>query len=204
MKRLCFMFLCFFSLLLIVASCDDDKSEDDNTIVDATLTEDLQFLHEEEKLARDVYLKLYEEWNLVIHNNIASSEQTHMNSVKSLIASLGIEDSVKDETVGVFVDSELKDLFTSLVETGKESENAALRVGAIIEDLDIKDIQEMKSHTSNQTVLQVYDSLQCGSRNHLRSYTSALKSNGADYSPQFISQSDFDAIISSASETCGQ
>ena len=37
----------------------------------------LKLMREEEKLARDVYMVLYEQWNLPIFSNIANSEQAH-------------------------------------------------------------------------------------------------------------------------------
>ena len=42
-------------------------------------------MRQEEKLARDVYLILYEKWGLVIFSNIANSEQSHMNAIKTLL-----------------------------------------------------------------------------------------------------------------------
>ena len=42
-------------------------------------------MREEEKLARDVYLTLYDIWGTPAFNNIASSEQTHMDAVLMLI-----------------------------------------------------------------------------------------------------------------------
>ena len=39
---------------------------------------------EEEKLAHDVYLKLYEKWGISIFSNIAVSEQNHIDEVKGI------------------------------------------------------------------------------------------------------------------------
>lgn len=43
---------------------------------------DLIFLREEEKVARDSYLAMYEVHGTNIFNNIASAEQTHTDTVK--------------------------------------------------------------------------------------------------------------------------
>lgn len=151
--------------------------------VAASLSEDLQFLREEEKLARDVYLTLYDQWQLMPHKNIASSEQTHTDRVKAMLTSLTVADPVADDTVGAFVNAELGKLYTDLVATGKQSEVASLEVGATIEDLDIRDIEQMKGRTTDANVLAMYESLQCGSRNHLRAYTSQLTTRGVTYTP---------------------
>ncbi|MDC7124090.1 MAG: DUF2202 domain-containing protein [Spirochaetales bacterium] len=47
--------------------------------------ENLIFMAEEEKLARDVYLGLYDKWNLPVFKNIANSEQMHMDAVTFLL-----------------------------------------------------------------------------------------------------------------------
>lgn len=172
------------------------------SVATSSLEDDLTFLREEEKLARDVYLTLYDQWQLMPHKNIASSEQTHTDRVKDMLASFGFADPVKDDTVGVFVNTDLAKLYTDLTQAGKQSEVESLKVGATIEDLDIRDIEVMKARTSDANVLAMYDALQCGSRNHLRSFNSQLVSKGASYSPQYISQAEFDAIVGSANEKC--
>jgi len=47
--------------------------------------ENLAFMREEEKLARDVYLYLFEFWGQLIFENIAAGEQQHMDAVWSLM-----------------------------------------------------------------------------------------------------------------------
>ena len=56
-------------------------------------------------------------------------------------------------------------------------------------------------YTDNEDIQTVYQNLQKGSRNHLRSFISLLEANGLTYVPQFLSQGEFDSIISSARET---
>ena len=41
----------------------------------------LSFMREEEKLARDVYITLYNKWGVNIFTNISNSEQTHMDAI---------------------------------------------------------------------------------------------------------------------------
>ncbi len=52
---------------------------------------DILYLREEEKLARDVYLKLAERWQLPIFENIARAEQRHMDLVLQVIEVYGID-----------------------------------------------------------------------------------------------------------------
>jgi hypothetical protein len=157
------------------------------------------YMREEEKLAHDAYLTLYEKWNLRIFNNIARSEQTHMDAVKTLIDTYGIEDPALNET-GVFTNSELQGLYYTLVDRGNNSLQYALEVGAAIEELDILDLKGYIAETDKADLTVVYENLMKGSRNHLRAFVSTLERRGFEYTPQYLNQTEYDAIISSPIE----
>jgi hypothetical protein len=172
--------------------------------IDDAVAQDLQFVREEEKLARDVYLKLYDRWQLMQHKNIATSEQTHMDRVADTLAAFNVEDPVQSgAAIGAFKNATLGKLYTDLTTAGNESEVAALRVGVTIEDLDIRDIEAMTDRTDNIAILSMYSALQCGSRNHLRAFTSQLALRGETYTPQYLGATDFDAILAAPKEKCG-
>jgi hypothetical protein len=157
------------------------------------------YMREEEKLAHDAYLKLYEQWNLPIFDNIARSEQTHTDAVKTLIDKYGLVDPATT-TIGTFSNPELQALYDSLVNTGSASLQSALEVGAAIEEIDILDLQEHIAETDNEDIKLVYENLMKGSRNHLRAFVSTLERQGYDYTPQYLSQDEYTAIISSPIE----
>ena len=160
----------------------------------------LKLMREEEKLARDVYMVLYNEWNLPIFNNIANSEQTHTDAVKTLLDIYHIEDPVSTDEPGVFANQELQTLYDDLVNQGSASLLEALIVGATVEDLDIFDLNELIAQTENQDILLVYNNLVKGSRNHMRSFIEQIENNDGTYTAQFIEQSELDEIISSSQE----
>jgi hypothetical protein len=165
----------------------------------------LLYMREEEKLAHDVYLTLYEKWGLPIFRNIASSEQTHTEAVKSLLDRYGLEDPAEGNGVGVFTDPALQTLYDQLVNTGDASLAAALRVGATIEEIDILDLEARLTQTDNRDITLVYDNLTSGSRNHLRSFVSTLERQaGEDYQPQYLDQASYDAIVSTGIERGGR
>ncbi|MBN1762172.1 MAG: DUF2202 domain-containing protein [Methanomicrobia archaeon] len=157
------------------------------------------YMREEEKLAHDVYLTLYEQWNLPIFNNIARSEQTHTDAVKTLIDKYGLVDPAT-ATIGSFSNPELQALYENLVNDGSISLQDALNVGAAVEEIDILDLQEYLAETDNEDITLVYENLMKGSRNHLRAFVSTLERQGYDYTPQYLSQEEFDAIVSSPLE----
>ncbi|MCA6450768.1 MAG: DUF2202 domain-containing protein [Chitinophagaceae bacterium] len=159
----------------------------------------LLFTREEEKLARDVYVALYQKWGANIFSNINSSEQTHMDAVKLLLDRYTLTDPAG--TPGVFANTNLQSLYSELVRQGEKSLLDAYKVGATIEDLDIYDIEQSIQGIDNKDILLVYASLVKASRNHLRSYYRNIIAIGGSYSPQYISKSQFDSIINSPMET---
>jgi hypothetical protein len=161
----------------------------------------LVLMREEEKLARDVYTTLYEIWGQRIFTNIARSEQTHTDSVKQLLDKYKIADPVTNDTVGVFTNPDLQDLYDSLVDRGRTSLLDALIVGATVEDLDIYDLNKLSAQTDNEDILLVYANLTKGSRNHLRSFTSLIERNGGAYKAQYLTVTEVDDILNTSRET---
>ena len=170
----------------------------DTNLTDAEKA-DLLHMREEEKLARDVYLTLYDKWGAQVFSNIARSEQMHMDAVGTLLQTYGLEDPVAQtgDKRGVFSDPKLQDLYNQLVEKGSTSLVDALTVGATIEDLDIKDLDEAIARTTHADIQTVYDRLRTGSYHHMKAFVSNLQANGADYSPQFISVEEYQHILES-------
>jgi len=162
----------------------------------------LLHMREEEKLARDVYLTLYNKWKLPIFLNIARSEQRHMDAIKYLLEKYGLKDPIakNEDKIGYFSNPEFQKLYKDLVNQGSKSLIDALKVGALIEELDIKDLKDHISKTDNKDIAFVFQNLMKGSRNHLRAFVRVLYSFGGNYSPKYISQQEFETIINSPME----
>lgn len=155
-------------------------------------------MREEELLARDIYLALGDRWGTKVFANISSAEQTHTDAVKALLDRYAIADPAADHTSGTFTDPELQSLYSSLLADGSRSLVDALTVGATVEELDLADLAARASDIAD--IAWVYTNLERGSRNHLRAFVRQLGRNGADFTPSYIAQSDFDSIISSDTE----
>ena len=160
-------------------------------------------MREEEKLARDVYIKMYEKWHHKVFNNISKSEQKHMDAILCLINKYELSDPVGDNDIGEFENNDLQELYYTLVDVGNQSLVSALTVGATIEDLDIYDLMELSQDVNNQDILAVFNDLAKGSRNHMRAFYGQLVNMGESYTPQYISQELFDSIINSEMERGG-
>ena len=161
----------------------------------------LLFMREEEQLAHDVYAALQPKYAQPIFGNIAASETTHAGAVATLLARHGIADPMAGKAPGTFASPAFGALHDALVAAGGAGLLEALKVGVEIEELDIRDIEAQKVDVDNADILTVYDQLLKGSRNHLRSFMSVLVRQGGSYSPKYVTQAAFDAIVGSAMET---
>lgn len=142
----------------------------------ATLTDaekaNLLHMREEEKLARDVYNKLYELYNMPVFRNIAISEQRHMDAMLNLLTGYGLTDPVAGKGSGEFTPA-FQSLYDELIAKGTNL-TEAFKVGVEIEELDIADLEKAINATEVPTLLRVYNNLLTASRNHLAAFSSKL------------------------------
>jgi hypothetical protein len=176
-------------------------------LVGGILTEqdklDLRYLREEEKLARDTYLTLTTKWNLVVFKNISDSEQRHTDSVSQLLTAYQLPDPALPD-VGRFQNTELQNLYTDLIIRGSQSANEALLVGALVEEVDIADLQKMLGLTKNPDLISTYGKLLQASYRHLNSFAHLWTAQtGLAYKPQLLSQSEVERILSCSPLTVG-
>lgn len=202
-----------FAMIILLSSCEQNVTSpdyadenglsevlcvaEDIEVSDLTTDEEelLIFMREEEKLARDVYIMLYDKWGQKTFNNISNSEQQHTDAIKMLIEKYELIDPVSDDAVGAFENEELAELYETLINTGNLSLIDALKVGAAIEEIDILDLDEAIELTDNEDIILVYENLRKGSENHLSSFVKTLSRQGVEYEPQYLSQEQYDAII---------
>jgi hypothetical protein len=155
--------------------------------------EGLLFMLEEEKLARDIYRTLYDLWGHATFANIARAEQMHMDAVRTLLERYDVE-APADDGVGEFTNSDLQELYDSLAAQGSESLVSALRVGALIEEIDILDLEAYIAKTDAADLIRVYENLLRGSQNHLRAFSAAVaRQTGEAYEPQRMGEGAYEA-----------
>lgn len=138
---------------------------------------DLLFIWEEEKLARDVYLTLYEKWGSKIFFNIATNgEQAHIESVKSMIDKYAISTAAYGaDTRGVFVNTTLQTLYNTLTAQGSVSVTEAYKVGQTIEITDINDLDvRLQAVGLPSDIRTIYENLRSASEKHLAAFNQQL------------------------------
>ena len=136
----------------------------------------LLYLIEEEKLAHDVYQKMYDLYGARIFSNITKSEAGHQSRVLALLEARDIPDP-RSSQAGVFADQSLQKLYAELIAQGSQSLEEAYKVGVAIEEMDIADIkQDLKTLDPSQTDIEtVLEALLQGSENHLRAFNRQVR-----------------------------
>lgn len=186
-----------FSATAVAAPAGKGKS----TTSDLTQTEisNLQFMREEEKLARDVYLTMDQYWGnqTSVFANIAVSEESHTSTIDYLLKKYDVEDPVISNEIGVFTNPELQELFHTLVEQGSASLIDGLYVGALIEEVDMEDIVAAIEATDERAMILAYSNLLDGSKSHLRGFVSVIESQGLVYEAQVLDADEVQLILES-------
>ncbi len=150
-----------------------------------------------EKLARDVHLRLAEEWGLAPHQSVAANKQRHTEQMANLLPGWGVTDPGAGLAAGTFRDRRRQRRYEDLVERGLRSEAEALRVGALLEESDILDLDARIAATEDPDLRAVYGSLRAESVGHLRTFVDALAQGGVRYAPERLSPRTFQAIVGS-------
>jgi len=169
----------------------------------------LKYMREEEELARDLYMTIFNNKGLTVFQSISlNSEVAHAQSMLNLLNTY----SVADPSTGnptTYSDPALQALFNDLraTSTGAGATDVdALMVGALVEEMDIADINKEKALVQpvHALIIQTYDNLLCGSRNHLRSFVGQIELiTGTAYTPQVPALAvEVNAILAGAPEQC--
>lgn len=187
-------------LLLIITPLIGSTSCKKNKDLTSEEREALLYMWEEEKMARDTYIYFDNLWGTEQFGNIKNSEQNHMESIQTLLEKYDIPYNELPE--GEFSDPDLQAMYNSFISTGAESEVAALRIGATIEDLDIYDLKQNINDFEQEDIDEILEKLLCASGNHMRAFTKGLEDNGSSYTPKYISESDYQEILDAPHTNC--
>jgi len=160
----------------------------------------MEWMREEEKLARDVYLNNHDRYGLRIFKNISAAEQRHMDGVLRLLNARDVDDPAAGTGRNVFKHPKLARLFEELNDRSARSLTDALRVGAEVEEIDLLDLDKQLATASAADARQVYSHLARGTRNHLRAFVRQLSKRDVVYQPVHLSQERFDAILAEGQE----
>ncbi|HHH19666.1 MAG TPA: DUF2202 domain-containing protein [Campylobacterales bacterium] len=158
------------------------------------LKDSITYMYNEEKLAKDVYLDVYEVQKVQQLYNIATkSEVLHQEAVNELAKKYDLNITLYPETEapydisveayesGKYSVAHIQELYDMLYDKGIQSTQDALEVGCIVEVTDIDDLDtyiEQATASNASDVLEVFNFLRDGSYNHYWAFDKGLKNMG--------------------------
>ena len=111
---------------------------------------------------------------------------------------------IQSSEVGHFTNPDLAKMYNDLTTQGLASLEGALKVGGMIEELDILDLQKAIAESDKEDVDSTYENLLRGSRNHLRAFAKQYSKNlGLTYQAQLMPAAEVNDIINSDQERGG-
>ncbi len=128
-------------------------------------------------------------------DTISHSEQAHMDIVQQMLDKYGFDNPIKYNDYGEFDNEDLQELYQELTEQGSKSEEDALEIGAMVEEIDIVDIKKYWEQTQAEDVNNAYRRLTEGSHGHLRIFVSALSEKGVQYQPHYLSVQEYNESV---------
>ncbi|MEA3418845.1 MAG: DUF2202 domain-containing protein [Campylobacterota bacterium] len=141
----------------------------------------LFFIYQEEKVARDVYIHLGNEYpDESTFASIQLAEQRHMDAAQKLCENYGIDISMVDESddgYGQFFVPYLDDLYKECLRLSGNTLPEALAVGVLVEETDIGTLSDTLDGEVGEMpadVINTYETLREGSYNHLESFEARL------------------------------
>ena len=140
----------------------------------------LEYMYEEERLAKEVYLSIYQKQPVRQLYRIATNSETrHISAVEALARKYGVR--LYPQRVGVYRNPHIQSLFNSLYAKGVRSQKDALEVGCMVEVTDVEDLNRYiatAQRAGASDVVQTYEFLRRGSYNHYWAFDRGLKSLG--------------------------
>ena len=138
----------------------------------------LQFMREEERMARELYQEFAEMYDGARpFSNVTTSEQCHFDAVGQLLERYEVEDPSAGLAPGTCAFPEVQELYDGWLAQGSASVEAAYQVGVDLETRDIADLQEAIDATGEESLDTAYAHLKAGSEKHLAAYQNAVDGN---------------------------
>lgn len=194
-----FSFLLFAALFSVIQAHSFSYSFYFTAINAAIINEEekqsLEYMTEEEKLARDYAALMGTKHNSDFFNKIAEGKQTDLDNIKDILTGKNVEDPVKNDEAGIFKTDTFKDLYARLSEEGSQNLNNALKGGAEIAELQIKDLNKYLTIVTDTDVKNNFTELKKTSEKNLKSYVNQLSQRGYGYFPKHLTSDDFNKIL---------
>lgn len=158
----------------------------------------MQWMYDQEKLARDLSQELYDEWEEPNFANMVVTHQRHMNELEVTMRRYSLNPPADTNEPGGYRDEQHVELFAELKRRAEEGPLEAVKAVAFLQELHIFEYRLHVELTAEKPVKDTFERLLAGSKNHLRMWAwlvSYLTPPEHYYHAQMLGQQDVDTIL---------
>jgi|GEM_PF-719649 len=165
-----------------------------------TETSDIMYLQEAQKLERDLYIYLGQQSpGDPLFASLAQSAATLMNADDSILSRYNLTNP-EQNAAGQFSNPQIQQLYQLYTGQAGGTVPNALLIAAQSEDQHIASLYAAIGHTTNADLKFIYSQQLAFASNNLRAISQQLGGYGQSYTPQYLSQDAYNAIVTTPIE----
>ncbi len=156
----------------------------------------IQTMMEYEKMVRDVYAMMYQQWQTKAFENMGKKASAEMAAMKLLLERYGINNPVTDPSkAGDFQNQSLQKTFEQMVENGNKSLIDAIKTCAELEEMNLMKIENALENANSDDLKTVYSTMLKETVDMLKSLVYMLSIEGVKYQPKYMPLMDFNKLM---------
>lgn len=151
-------------------SCTAEPGSGDVADLGDVDAQDLVTWAEEEKVALDLYTAFAGRYDARQFERVAMAEAQHLEAVRTLLATYGLDDPTDGAAAGEFTDPAMQEMYDTLLAQGSASLDDAMAVGQAVERDDIALLESALEGDTAADVEQVLTRQLAASERHLAAF----------------------------------
>jgi len=157
------------------------------------------YIREGAQLSRDINLLFEAAWQAQVFRDAAERQKQALRATDLLIDRHGLPAASAEP--GIYQDEQFSRLYGQFAEEGSASLPAALAAAAVLEELNILDLQTRMAQTEKADIRLVYQHLLKIASANLWSFSRAIERfGGAAYEPRYLTPLAFSELMASAGQ----
>lgn len=152
-------------------------------------------LYLEEKMSYDLMSEFYNNWQLEVFNSVKERDAKHVWCMDKVIMKYGFNNS-SSVSVDLFNDKKVQAFYDEMSVKGSISDLSALEAAAYVKERSISELREKIQTQSDPYIVKIIFLMEKASQNQFRALVNSIKLSGAEYTPSYLTDDEYNNIIS--------
>lgn len=158
--------------------------------------ESLQYLYESLLMVGEIFRNSYEKWGIPEFNDASRKEFSSLDTIRTIMDKYKLKNPAVNHHPGIYFNPEIQLWHNENLSNAITSYDDALSTALRIEEKILYDIQQHSTKgTQNNDLRILYTKLYTGAANHLKRFYPLLMNRGSSYSPEYLSQAEFEKLL---------